>query len=221
MGSFTVSSLKRLSRSEVCFVFVAASVGEGAAGSCPATSCNSCWHNTPRLFKYKSHFTAVPCSVCWNLNYAENRTGMASVLSGNLPSQVTTSNFFCGVQLSNTTSRVEHMLLQLYRLFEKLDHCSRESMQGRTITCTRLIASTVDVKRQATMTLGPVLSSQDVHNWLHTLGTGETKRKKGSPNSCLGRRATPSRMEPCMGCSCCHCRLDPNGESASKKTCNS
>lgn len=36
LGSFTVSSLKRLSRSEVCLVLVAASVGEGAAGSCPA-----------------------------------------------------------------------------------------------------------------------------------------------------------------------------------------
>lgn len=35
LGSFTVSSLKRLSRSEVCLVLVAASVGEGAAGSCP------------------------------------------------------------------------------------------------------------------------------------------------------------------------------------------
>ena len=35
-GSFTVSSLKRRSKSEVCLVLVAASVGDGAAGSCPA-----------------------------------------------------------------------------------------------------------------------------------------------------------------------------------------
>ena len=35
LGSLTVISLKRRSRSEVCLVLVAASVGEGAAGSCP------------------------------------------------------------------------------------------------------------------------------------------------------------------------------------------
>lgn len=40
------------------------------------------------------------------------------------------------------------------------------------------------------------------------------------PKSCLGRRATPSRREPCRGCSCCHCRLDPSGASASRNTCN-
>ena len=34
--SLTVSSLKRRNRSDVCFVFCAASVGDGAAASCPA-----------------------------------------------------------------------------------------------------------------------------------------------------------------------------------------
>ena len=49
---------------------------------------------------------------------------------------------------------------------------------------------------------------------------GAACNDKNSPKSCLGKRATPSRMEPCKGCSCCHCKLEPKGASASRNTCS-